>query len=181
MSDRTDTSATAPCTSLPLPESACPHRDDRRPDTTRPGHATCGAQVTPCSPPPQPDNSAVSDTHRHGRSGADTTVAAVQPVILVRYPAGVTGQTTSSVHLVPMLDGREAGTVTTLCGALLNLEAIETVNPGQGMPCTICILNQGIATAPAVEPPVGSPNSDGTGLISGVAYQAWGWPVTHAP
>jgi hypothetical protein len=100
----------------------------------------------------------------------------VQPVILVRYRP-VAGQTARPVHLVPMPDGDLAGTVGTLCGALLSLEAIETVNFGQGMPCTMCVLHQVSITAPVVEPPVDSPDSEGAGLINGVAYQAWGWPV----
>ncbi len=104
---------------------------------------------------------------------------AVQPVMLVRYRPGNTGQTTRAVHLVPILDRHVAGTVGTLCGAVLSLEDIETVNSGQGMPCTMCILHHVTATAPAVVPPVDSPDSDGAGLISGVAYQEWAWPVTQ--
>jgi len=103
----------------------------------------------------------------------------VLPVMLVRYRPGNTGQITRAVHLVPMPDRHVAGTVGTLCGAVLSLEDIETVNSGQGMPCTMCILNQVTAAAPTLVPPVGSPDSDDTGLINGVAYQAWAWPVTQ--
>jgi hypothetical protein len=38
-------------------------------------------------------------------------------------------------------------------------------------------VHQGSATAPVVEPPAGSPDSEGTGLINGAVYQAWDWPV----
>jgi hypothetical protein len=102
---------------------------------------------------------------------------AVQSVMLVRYRPGVVGQTAREVHLVPMLDGRVAGVVGTLCGALLSLEKIEAVSSGQGMPCMMCALHQVNATARVVESPAGSPDSEGTGLINGAAYQAWGWPV----
>ena len=59
----------------------------------------------------------------------------------------------------------------------MSLEKIETVSSGQGMPCMMCALHQVSATAPVVEPPAGSPDSEGTGLINGAVYQAWGWPV----
>jgi hypothetical protein len=138
---------------------------------------------------------ALEGAHRHASplsrspdtADADTTdttdtalplpAPAVQPVMLVRYRSGVAGQTARAVHLVPMPDGAVAGTVGTLCGALLGLEEIETVNFGQGLPCTMCVLHQVSVTAPVVEPPVDSPDSEGAGLINGVAYQAWGWPV----
>jgi hypothetical protein len=38
-------------------------------------------------------------------------------------------------------------------------------------------VHQVSATAPVVEPPVGSSDSEGTRLINGAVYQAWGWPV----
>lgn len=114
---------------------------------------------------------------------ADTTLPLVepadQPVMLVRYRPDVTGQTARLVHLVPMPDADVAGTVDTLCGALLDLEEIETLSSGLGMPCMVCVLHQVCSTAPVVEPPVGTPDSQGTGLIHGVDYQAWGWPVTQ--
>ena len=68
-------------------------------------------------------------------------------------------------YLVPIPDGRVAGTVGTLCGAFFGLEEIETLSSGQGMPCLMCVLHQISATAPVVEPPMGSP--DGEGLING--------------
>ena len=123
--------------------------------------------------------------HRFSLSSrsADTALPlpepADQPVTLVRYRRDVTGQTAREVHLVPMPDGDVAGTVGTLCGALLGLEEIETVNSGQGMPCTMCVLHKVSAPARVVEPPAGSPDSQGTGLMHGVDYQAWDWPVTQ--
>jgi hypothetical protein len=127
---------------------------------------------------------ALDDAHRHASPSsrsADTALPllepAVQPVILVRYRPGVAGQTTREVHLIPTPDARVAGTVATLCGALLSLEKIETLSPGQGMPCMMCALHQVNATAPVVEPPAGSPDNEATGLINGAVYQAWDWPV----
>lgn len=125
---------------------------------------------------------AVEGAYRHtspssGSQGIPEPVAL--PVMLVRYRPGTTGQITRAVHLVPMADWHVAGTVATLCGAVLSLDDIETVNSGQGMPCTMCILNQVTATAPAVVPPMDSLDSDDAGFINGVAYQAWAWPVTR--
>jgi hypothetical protein len=125
---------------------------------------------------------ALDGTYRHtspSPSSQGIPEPAVQPVMLVRYRPGNTGQTTHAVHLAPLPDRHLAGTVGTLCGALLSLEDIEIVNSGQGMPCTMCILNQVTATAPAVVPPVDSPDSDDAVFINGVAYQAWAWPVTR--
>ncbi|MCA1695780.1 MAG: hypothetical protein LC749_14205, partial [Actinobacteria bacterium] len=129
-------------------------------------------------------SAALDGAHRHASpspQSADTALPllepAVQPVMLVRYRPGVAGQTAREVHLVPMPDGRVAGTVGTLCGALLSLEEIEVLSSGQGMPCMACALHHVNATAPVVEPPAGSPDSEGTGLINGAVYQAWGWPV----
>jgi hypothetical protein len=59
----------------------------------------------------------------------------------------------------------------------LSLEKIEALSYGQGMPCMMCALHQVSTTAPVVEPPAGSPDSEGTGLINGAVYQAWNWPV----
>jgi hypothetical protein len=90
-------------------------------------------------------------------------------------PAG-TGRTALPVHLVPMPDRPGAGAVSTLCGALLRLEAIEAVTPGQGVPCAACLVNQVTVTTLPVEPPTGSA---GDGLVAAVAYREWGWPVTQ--
>jgi hypothetical protein len=115
---------------------------------------------------------ALDDAHRHASPSsrsADTALPllepAVQPVILVRYRPGVAGQTTREVHLIPTPDARVAGTVATLCGALLSLEKIETLSPGQGMPCMMCALHQ--VNAPVVEPPAGSPTTKPPGSSTG--------------
>jgi hypothetical protein len=120
----------------------------------------------------------VSDTPGHGEPDAGVAVAAARPVMLVRYRPGVTGETARTVHVVPLPTDQEAGAVGALCGAALLLNDIETVTPGQGMPCTLCLLNQTLSTVPAGEPPASRPNSVGTGLAAGgIPYQDWGWPV----
>ena len=125
---------------------------------------------------------AVKGAYRHASpsSGSQNIPQpVVLPVMLVRYRPANTDQITRAAHLVPMADRHVAGTVATLCGAVLNVEDIETVNSGQGMPCTTCILHQITATAPAVVSPVNSPHSDDARFINAVTYQAWAWPVTQ--
>jgi hypothetical protein len=127
---------------------------------------------------------ALDAAHRHAApSSRSADIAlplvepAVQSVMLVRYRPGVAGQTARELHLIPTPDGRVAGPTGTLCGALLSLEKIETLSSGQGMPCMMCAVHQASVTAPVVESPAGSPDNEGTGLINGAVYQAWGWPV----
>ena len=107
-----------------------------------------------------------------------------QSVMLVRYRAGMTGQAARTVHLVSLRDRCEAGVVGTLCGALMALERIETIAPGQGMPCDTCVVHHVQATIQAAEqqPAADRPNSvhsGGAGEVDGATYQAWGWPVTQ--
>jgi hypothetical protein len=59
-------------------------------------------------------------------------------VMLVRYRSGVSGEAARSVHLLPY--PVRTGPVSTLCGAVLSAEQVETVAPGQGMPCSLCLL-----------------------------------------
>lgn len=104
----------------------------------------------------------------------------MRPVMLLRYRLGVVGETARTVHVVPLLPGGQTGVVGALCGAVLMLPDMETVIPGAGMPCTLCILTLGRSTPALGEPPAGSPTEDaGTRLVAGgLAYQEWGWPVT---
>ena len=98
-------------------------------------------------------SAALAGVHRHASpSSRSADIAlplvepAVQSVMLVRCRPGVAGQTSRAVHLIPTLDARVAGTVGTLCGALLSLEKIEALSSGQGMPCMMCALHQITAT-----------------------------------
>lgn len=70
-----------------------------------------------------------------------------------------------------------------LCGALLVGEQIETVAPGEGMPCTMCLLLRSRSApqpppAPAVAPATGGPWMARAPLVAAVGYRAWGWPVS---
>jgi hypothetical protein len=110
-------------------------------------------------------------------------VVTAGPVVLVCYRPGVVGETARTVHVVGLphttTDG-QAGVVGALCGAVLMLDDIETVTPGEGMPCTVCVVTHVAGTPAAGQPPVGGPESaDAAGLAAGgIAYQEWGWPVT---
>lgn len=106
-------------------------------------------------------------------------VTDARPVMLVRYRPGVVGETARTVHLVPLPVGGPAGAVAALCGTLLRREDVEPVTPGQGMPCTLCVLSR-VADGPP-PPPVtttGGTRVDPDPLAATAGYRAWGWPVT---
>jgi hypothetical protein len=105
-------------------------------------------------------------------------VAAARPVVLVRYRYDVVGETARLVHVVPLPTGEQASAVRALCGAALLLADIETVAPGEGMPCTVCLLNHLTRTTSTGKPPTGGSNTAGAaGLAGGACYQQWDWPV----
>lgn len=118
-----------------------------------------------------------SNGHLAPKAG-DVVVA--RPVMLVRYRPGVTGETARTVHVVPLPTDERAGVVGALCGAVLMLHDTQTLTPGEGMPCTICLLTHITSTPTIGKPPTSSSaESTGTGLAAGgVAYQRWGWPVS---
>ncbi|MGH3692675.1 MAG: hypothetical protein ACRDRX_01495 [Pseudonocardiaceae bacterium] len=95
--------------------------------------------------------------------------AAAGPVVLVRYRHGVVGETARSVHLVPLSTGVRASAVRALCGTVLMLAEMDTVTPGEGMPCTACVLDRMSVVAAEEEPLSGSAEDD---------VQEWNWPVT---
>jgi len=95
-------------------------------------------------------------------------------MVLVRYRPGVIGETARTVHVIPLPTDERVGVVGALCGAALMVHDIETVTPGKGMPCTMCVLTQALGTVPP-----GESGTDDAGLAAGgAAYQGWGWPVT---
>jgi hypothetical protein len=99
--------------------------------------------------------------------------------MLVRYRPGVTGQTARTVHVISLPTDGQVGAVSALCGVFLRRHDIETVAAGEGMPCTVCVLNHVSGTTAAVEPDASNPEgADATGPRDGVTYQGWGWPVT---
>jgi hypothetical protein len=95
--------------------------------------------------------------------------------MLVRYRADVISQTAGTVHLVPVLDEREASVAVALCGALLCPEEIEMVGHGMGMPCPACLASRAIAMGSSA---AGCEGGDAE-IVSGPVYSAWGWPVTQ--
>lgn len=118
------------------------------------------------------------------------TVAGGRPVVLVRYRSGVVGETARTVHLVPLpAAGPQSDTTVALCGARLQPEQIEMMNPGEGMPCTGCALRHtAISQTPldrdaaVYAPPMPAPQvEDGrsTSWLAALAdYRLWGWPIT---
>jgi hypothetical protein len=106
-------------------------------------------------------------------------VASVRAVVLVRYRPGVVGQTARMVHVVVLPTVEHAGAVKALCGAVLLLSDMETVAPGEGMPCTVCVLDHLTRTIPTGKLPTGGSDTAGAAdwAAGGVCYQRWGWPV----
>ena len=100
-----------------------------------------------------------------------------QPVLLVRHRAGVISQLGRTVHLVPMPPDCQTDVVAARCGRLLCHEELETVEPGEGVSCQVCLMNQATTIT---GPPQLSGDVDGeAGCASELAYHAWGWPVTE--
>lgn len=128
------------------------------------------SRTTPAEPSSQ-------QADRRGRPGAGAvTVASQSLLLLARYRSGGLGQAGRAVHLVPVLPSRAAGAVVALCGALLRFEDIEAVEPGEGVPCQVCLLNQTTASTADAESSVAG-LGDAADFLDGQIYQAWGWPV----
>jgi hypothetical protein len=112
-------------------------------------------------------------------------VARAQPVVLLRHRPGVVGETSRMVHVVPLPLVGEAGVAgVALCGALLCPDEVETVRPGHGVPCSLCLISHistGTSPTPAGRPAATGPteviSSDTRPLSAAVRYRAWGWPV----
>ncbi|MGH3937586.1 MAG: hypothetical protein ACRDTG_02980 [Pseudonocardiaceae bacterium] len=104
--------------------------------------------------------------------------AGTRPVVLVRYRPDVTRETARTVHLVPLPAGDEMGTVSALCRIVLRPEEIENVTPGEGMPCTRCLVSHVGGSDPPVPDTAPVPEdgiSDDAGpLAAGVTYRDWG-------
>ncbi|MGH3811059.1 MAG: hypothetical protein ACRDUV_01200 [Pseudonocardiaceae bacterium] len=83
-------------------------------------------------------------------STADSAaVTSAQPVMLLRYQPGVARETARTVHLVPLPPPGQPGAAgVALCGAVLCPDQVETVTPGLGMPCLLCVLSQVSAGPP---------------------------------
>ena len=109
--------------------------------------------------------------------------------MLVRPRPGLAGQAARTVHLVPHgICVASGAAVSAVCGALLVGERIETVVPGEGMPCTMCLLlrcRTPKLPASADPPPLpnnaigeGIPTTGATPTVAAGVYRAWDWPVS---
>lgn len=86
-------------------------------------------------------------------TGVPTAAARARPVVLLRYRSGVAGQTAHTVHLVPLPVGGPAGAAgVALCGVLLCPNQAETVTPGHGVPCSLCVISHVSADLPPPRP-----------------------------
>lgn len=132
-------------------------------------------------------DTAMSATKGTGTGARPVVAVDTRPVVLLRYRSGVVRQSARTVHLAPLPPG-DVGEIRALCGALLPWDRVETLSPGQGMPCTSCLLSPrlpGGTPASPTENPVAAlalrPQDD-TDLppqVLATRYEAWGWPVTQ--
>lgn len=105
-------------------------------------------------------------------------VAETAPVLLVRYRPGVVKETMRTVHVVALPSDGQADALTAGCGAILIPRDLEIVAPGEGMPCTSCVLHC-VMDATAIEEPPGNGADPAESVPTGTTYQEWGWPVTQ--
>ncbi|MGH3882295.1 MAG: hypothetical protein ACRDRY_11055 [Pseudonocardiaceae bacterium] len=98
-------------------------------------------------------------------------------VLAARYRPGVGAQASHPVHLLPLPVRAADHAASALCGALLSPQKLETVEPGQGTPCSMCARQQAamiqVSTTETATP---QPAGSATGLDR-TAYRALGWPV----
>ncbi|MGH3711742.1 MAG: hypothetical protein ACRDRU_14535 [Pseudonocardiaceae bacterium] len=133
-------------------------------------------------PGPDATREPVTSTANRHNTRSDTAVAGARPVMLLRYRSGVTGEAIRTVHFVPLPSegqARDAGVA--LCGVVPRADLVEMVSPGQGMPCTPCMINYlgaRIPLPPAMAPLSEEISGETDPLVAAVCYQAWGWPVT---
>src|ERR687885_619184 len=85
------------------------------------------------------------------RLGAGAAMLADQHLLLVRHQTGVLGHSDRTVHLLPAPADGTTGAVAALCGGLLRLDEVETVEPDQGLPCQLCLANQATAAELGVD------------------------------
>lgn len=101
-------------------------------------------------------------------------------VVLSRYRPEAAMGAVRPVHLIPLPVRGMAGTLGALCGTRLSAEQIETLTPGEGLPCTLCFvahLSGGGAPPPVTAPAHGIGSAPGL-LAAAAHYRAVGWPAT---
>ncbi|MGH4016876.1 MAG: hypothetical protein ACRDSL_23700 [Pseudonocardiaceae bacterium] len=88
------------------------------------------------------------------------------------------GDAPRPVHLATLPAPAPLRTLTTLCGALFTGEQVETVPPGTGMPCTMCLIHR-TATEEPIPPAETAPGGPmiWTRRATPPGYAALGWPV----
>ncbi len=98
-----------------------------------------------------------------------------------RYRPGVGAQASHPVHLIPLPVRAADSATSALCGALLSPPKLETVEPGQGTPCSMCVRQRAaMIQAPTTEAPAeaATPQLAGPAThLDSTAYCALGWPV----
>ncbi len=115
-------------------------------------------------------------------AGGPAAVARARTVVLLRYRPGVAGETERIVHVMPLpLKGEAGAAGVALCGALLHPDQVETVTPGQGVPCSLCVISHASVSASSVSASTlatAPPADDARPLAAAVGYRVWGWPVS---
>ncbi|MBV9143746.1 MAG: hypothetical protein JO115_22985 [Pseudonocardiales bacterium] len=156
------------------------------PEGPRPRRVPPGDSVPARDPGTPPLSAARADTTEHScANGHPSTgpalVAGAWPVVLLRYRPGITGAAARVAHLVPIPPGNQAGSAgVAYCGALLRRDLVETVRPGQGTPCALCVTNCRTTSpppAPAIALPAGGIAHETDPQKAAGCYHAWGWPV----
>lgn len=114
---------------------------------------------------------------------AGNTGTAARRVALVRYRSDASWAADHDVHLLPLVARVTSGTndASAICGAPLRLSDVETVVPGAGVWCTICVLTQLTGSrGPSRSTPAGI---DGRAQCREAAagYRALGWPTAVQP
>lgn len=114
-------------------------------------------------------------------TGGPAAVGRARPVVLLRYRPGVARETARVVHVMPLpLKGEAGAAGVALCGALLHPDQVETVTPGLGVPCSLCVISHAAvsaAPAPGSTLATAPPADDTRPLAAAVGYRVWGWPV----
>lgn len=126
----------------------------------------------------------------HTHSTSDGTgsgpMAGSRPLVLLRARRGMVAESARVVHLAPLPVGG-TGAVSAICGALLRPEEHEPVQPGFGMPCSMCMISDtrppdpDPASPATADPPPASPDPtspDTPPRAAAHGYRGWGWPVT---
>ncbi|MGQ0718775.1 MAG: hypothetical protein ACT4NP_15985 [Pseudonocardiales bacterium] len=102
-------------------------------------------------------------------------------VLTARYRPEVGAQASHPVHLLPLPVRVADSAASALCGGLLSPRKLETVEPGQGTPCSMCVRQHtAMIQASATEAPIEAETPQLAGpatRLDRTAYCALGWPV----